>query len=1447
MGSKEGLEFFLLAYLLSAIAPPVAFALDPFQESSGQVVMEAESYDARIPRSGKSWLLRAVPSGYSGTGYLRAVPNTGVLQETDYATLSPELQYRINFTTTGTYYVWVRGEGLSAEDNSLHAGIDGTTPTSADKIGDFSFGWRWRRYTLDSAPATLEVTAPGVHTLNLWMREDGFMADKILLTTDSSFVPSDLGPPESPRVDAQPPAISDVQLSTVTNVSAAIAWTTDEPSGSQVEYGPDPSYGSTTPMDPSLVTSHAVTLTGLASAALYHYRVISEDGSGNVGSSADATFTTLPDPPVPTIDPIPFLILHPELTVTGTKSPEIVEVVVSLSGSSVSPVVYPTSTSWSLLLQGLSTGEYTVTVEGIDAQGLASPLSSETFNVDTDSAPWLISQKVPNDIVPSPYPGRENLLISYDIPQTDPVYSILYHRSYSYDDAVGAIGLLLWGDVDRARAILQALSGLVDEQGRIGFSYNTANNFSHLLYKTGTIAWVGYAMALFERMTGETQFQVAAQAIADYLLTLQDTNPATPSYGSLKAGPTEAVYSTEHNIDAYFFLREIGSLLSNASYLNTATEIENSLLAHHWNEAGHFDQGVGDPSYALDASSWGAIFLNAVGEIAKAQSALSFVESTFRNTQTITGTPQTVTGYAPYAQDVVWGEGSLGVATAYRKLGMEAQADAIVTEMLRLRGLNGGLYYAMPTTTVVTGDVFYEWESVASTGWLLMEENASGFWSPPPLSRPEFAPLASQNGAEGSLLSFAVSAMDPAGGPLTYSAENLPAGGSFNPATRTFSWTPGYDQAGTYEVYCRVSNGTLEDIMSVDLAVADTPIANSFPTIDPIPSQVAGPNSILTFSVVGRDPNQTETVTLSVAGLPSWLAIQSNMPGNPATLTLSGSSGSDTTASYTLTFTALDSGEPPLSVSQNVTLTVDRSAPSTPNVNSVTSPTAVSPYPLSGTKQANTSIWMNGVEVVPFNSSTSWNYPTALTEGENILTITAKDSVLNESAPRQVTLLYYRNVAPLPDILTVVGAGDQKNADLAIFQKRTYLVWEDAASGEIFFNRSEDGGLNWELAPLSLGSGTYPRITTDQLGRVYVVWSEGEIDAAGPIWVRKSDDGGATFTPSVQASVGYVPDIAVSSEGTYVYVAFHHKVGDETRASCARSINGGVSFEPEVQASEFRSLNDGLYPTLGIRIETTPDGQYVWIGFTRLYTNQGKAILARSTNYGVSFETPNLVLNPESHNGGHPTPLFLNGTLYASFKHNSYGENHIYLRKSTNFGATWNSKVRVDDGEQATTDYETPSIAADANGCLYVTFVNVTEGGGEGDLPGSLHRRRSDLRSRYSPRHPAGCLLCRTPANRIQPRRKSPPRCLGGSKGRRQRPLRLAKPGPAPARVADGSGGRIRICRQYPWGCQYGRSHKGSGAGRNRPCQRWRASPGPGDPECPRHPAKRRRELVPLL
>ncbi|MBM3836040.1 MAG: hypothetical protein FJ403_22805 [Verrucomicrobia bacterium] len=51
--------------------------------------------------------------------------------------------------------------------------------------------------TTPETRSTFDVTTVGEHTLHLWMREDGMIVDKVVVTTDAAFTPTGLGPDET--------------------------------------------------------------------------------------------------------------------------------------------------------------------------------------------------------------------------------------------------------------------------------------------------------------------------------------------------------------------------------------------------------------------------------------------------------------------------------------------------------------------------------------------------------------------------------------------------------------------------------------------------------------------------------------------------------------------------------------------------------------------------------------------------------------------------------------------------------------------------------------------------------------------------------------------------------------------------------------------------------------------------------------------------------------------------------------------------------------------------------------------------------------------------------------------------------------------------------------------------------------------------------------------------
>lgn len=98
-----------------------------------------------------------------------------------------------------------------------------------------------------------------------------------------------------------PPVISGISLN-LGVTTTTISWTTSKQADSQLNYGPTPAYGFSE-YDPAYIYNHSFSLINLSPSTTYYYRLFATDAVGLATSTANLSFTTLPDqvpPPNPT-------------------------------------------------------------------------------------------------------------------------------------------------------------------------------------------------------------------------------------------------------------------------------------------------------------------------------------------------------------------------------------------------------------------------------------------------------------------------------------------------------------------------------------------------------------------------------------------------------------------------------------------------------------------------------------------------------------------------------------------------------------------------------------------------------------------------------------------------------------------------------------------------------------------------------------------------------------------------------------------------------------------------------------------------------------------------------------------------------------------------------------------------------------------------------------------
>jgi len=436
------------------------------------------------------------------------------------------------------------------------------------------------------------------------------------------------------------------------------------------------------------------------------------------------------------------------------------------------------------------------------AEGPASPpavLPEAVDKAEKDAAQWLLRQMVPNETVPLPSPGRRRLVLSYRVPADDPAFRFIYGRSFVYDDALAVVALTMLGRYREAEYILNALDHLLQPDGSLWFAYNTQNSWPDemdhdwAIIRSGAMAWVGYAFTYYLQTrsaenpgfsTSDTlgiEFLRAARSIASSLLARQVTDRADPRFGLVTGGagastvaldsssrpaerydPAPVLWvSVEHNIDTWFFLRDLARLASRAGLVSaadlaSAADLIRTRLSSLWSEKeGQFQQGIHedkstDTVLPLDGASWGALFLQAQGRQEQARRCAAAMQ---RFSSDLDG----ARGFRPYGpapvytdegvnrfffpddpgkrwQDLpfIWGEGSFGAAAGLIRTGNREEGLRIVGS-LRTLAVDGGFRYA----SVPVQYEFNDYPSVASTAWFVIAVEmlrggaaADSFWGP---------------------------------------------------------------------------------------------------------------------------------------------------------------------------------------------------------------------------------------------------------------------------------------------------------------------------------------------------------------------------------------------------------------------------------------------------------------------------------------------------------------------------------------------------------------------------------------------------------------------------------------------------------------------------------------------------------------------------------------------
>ncbi len=203
--------------------------------------------------------------------------------------------FGVNLPSAGTWYLWVRMYGPGSSSNAMFESVDGGSRAAMTATPTGSWVWiAGRSYSLST----------GQHSVELGGNEAQARADRILLTNDPGFVPT-----EQAVGDVQPTQPVSAFTGSAGDARVDLAWTNPADGDfvrTVIRYRTDGKYP-TSPVDGLAVadrpaspgTNDAFAHTGLTNGVTYSYSAFAIDASGNVADRATAQATPQPTPQPP--------------------------------------------------------------------------------------------------------------------------------------------------------------------------------------------------------------------------------------------------------------------------------------------------------------------------------------------------------------------------------------------------------------------------------------------------------------------------------------------------------------------------------------------------------------------------------------------------------------------------------------------------------------------------------------------------------------------------------------------------------------------------------------------------------------------------------------------------------------------------------------------------------------------------------------------------------------------------------------------------------------------------------------------------------------------------------------------------------------------------------------------------------------------------------------------
>lgn len=174
------------------------------------------------------------------------------------------------------------------------------------------------------------------------------------------------------------------------------------------------------------------------------------------------------------------------------------------------------------------------------------------------------------------------------------------------------------------------------------------------------------------------------------------------------------------------------------------------------------------------------------------------------------------------------------------------------------------------------------------------------------------------------------------------------------------------------------------------------------------------------------------------------------------------------------------------------------------------------------------------------------------------------------------------------------------------------------------------------------------------------------------ISLKTSTDNGSTWSAekaiSSNSGNSYNPSVVVS--GSVIHVAWHDYTPGNAEIYYKRSTDNGATWSASKRLTD--NSGDSVAASLAV------DGARVVVVWRDLTPGNSEIYLKASTDHGATWSSMKRITN-NAGTSFYPSVALNGTTMHLIWQDDTPGNNEIYYRKSTDFGATWAAAKRLTD------------------------------------------------------------------------------------------------------------------------------------------------------------------------